>query len=183
MAAESFVTRLNEQIGNEFAAAHQYVAIGAYYASETFPQLSAHFYAQAEEEREHAMKMVNYLIDRGVQPDIGGVEAPRGTFGDQAGVQGHGFETDPIGRRVLRLEHEGVLVSWALPKGVPETGSKNHLAVQTEDHPMDYADFEGVRTYVERRHREAESDTSRERFEGFMREVPCPACGGALLRR
>ncbi|MCC2659439.1 MAG: ATP-dependent ligase [Arthrobacter sp.] len=44
----------------------------------------------------------------------------------------------------LRLEHEGVLVSWALPKGVPEAGSKNHLAVQTEDHPMDYADFEGT---------------------------------------
>ena len=43
----------------------------------------------------------------------------------------------------FRLEHDGVLVSWALPKGVPETGSKNHLAVQTEDHPMDYADFEG----------------------------------------
>ncbi|HKS03026.1 MAG TPA: ATP-dependent DNA ligase [Arthrobacter sp.] len=43
----------------------------------------------------------------------------------------------------FRLEHEGVLVSWALPKGVPESGGKNHLAVQTEDHPMDYADFEG----------------------------------------
>ena len=39
-----------------------------------------------------------------------------------------------------------------------------------------YAAFEGVRPYIERRHREAESDTSRERFEGFMREVPCPAC-------
>ena len=37
-----------------------------------------------------------------------------------------------------------------------------------------YAEFEGVRPYIERRHREAESDTSRERFEGFMREVPCP---------
>ena len=45
-----------------------------------------------------------------------------------------------------------------------------------------YAEFEGVRTYVERRHREAESDTSRERFEGFMREVPCPACGGSRLK-
>jgi excinuclease ABC subunit A len=45
-----------------------------------------------------------------------------------------------------------------------------------------YAQFEGVRTYIERRHREAESDTSRERFEGFMREVPCPACGGARLK-
>jgi excinuclease ABC subunit A len=45
-----------------------------------------------------------------------------------------------------------------------------------------YAEFEGVRTYVERRHGEAESDTSRERFEGFMREVPCPACLGSRLK-
>jgi excinuclease ABC subunit A len=45
-----------------------------------------------------------------------------------------------------------------------------------------YAAFEGVRTYVERRHREAESDTSRERFEGFMREVPCPDCRGSRLK-
>lgn len=45
-----------------------------------------------------------------------------------------------------------------------------------------YAEFEGVRTYVERRHREAESDTSRERFEGFMREVPCPVCAGSRLK-
>jgi excinuclease ABC subunit A len=45
-----------------------------------------------------------------------------------------------------------------------------------------YAAFEGVRPYVERRHREAESDTSRERFEGFMREVPCPTCHGSRLK-
>src|SRR4051794_12576997 len=45
-----------------------------------------------------------------------------------------------------------------------------------------WAEFEGVRTYIERRHREAESDTSRERFEGFMREVPCPVCQGSRLK-
>ncbi|WP_183098155.1 excinuclease ABC subunit UvrA [Nocardioides pelophilus] len=45
-----------------------------------------------------------------------------------------------------------------------------------------YAEFEGVRSYVERRHREAESDVSRERFEGFMREVPCPVCEGSRLK-
>jgi len=44
----------------------------------------------------------------------------------------------------LRLEHEGVLASWALPKGIPEAGDKNHLAVQTEDHPMDYLTFHGT---------------------------------------
>lgn len=43
----------------------------------------------------------------------------------------------------FRLEHEGVLVSWALPKGVPTESGKNHLAVQTEDHPLEYGSFEG----------------------------------------
>jgi len=45
-----------------------------------------------------------------------------------------------------------------------------------------YTSFEGVRPYIERRHREAESDTSRERFEGYMREVPCPECKGSRLK-
>ena len=82
MASERFVAALTAQIAREFTAAHQYVAVANYYAAETFPQLAGFFYAQAEEEREHAMKMVNYLIDRGVQPDIGAVGAPRAAFGD-----------------------------------------------------------------------------------------------------
>ncbi|WP_414172229.1 DNA polymerase ligase N-terminal domain-containing protein [Clavibacter tessellarius] len=44
----------------------------------------------------------------------------------------------------FRLEHDGVLVSWALPKGVPTEHGTNHLAVQTEDHPVEYGSFEGT---------------------------------------
>ncbi len=43
----------------------------------------------------------------------------------------------------LRLEKDGVLKSWAVPKGIPETSTQRHLAVETEDHPYDYASFEG----------------------------------------
>lgn len=82
MVSERFAEALNEQIGREFAAAHQYVAIGAHYASETFPRLAAFFYAQAEEERDHAMKMVAYLLDRDAKVDFGAIEAPRGEFPD-----------------------------------------------------------------------------------------------------
>lgn len=44
----------------------------------------------------------------------------------------------------FRLEHDGVLVSWALPKGPPDSPNQNHLAVQTEDHPLDYGTFAGT---------------------------------------
>jgi bacterioferritin B len=82
MPSERFVEAINQQIGREFAAAHQYVAIGAWYAGQTFPRLAAFFYAQAEEEREHAMRMVNYLLDQDSPVEIGSVNAPRTRFDD-----------------------------------------------------------------------------------------------------
>jgi bacterioferritin B len=82
MTSERFVDALNAQISREFAAAHQYTAIGAHYAAETYPQLTKFFYEQAEEEREHAMKMVNYLIDRSARVDFTEVSAPQTQFPD-----------------------------------------------------------------------------------------------------
>src|SRR3954451_23131084 len=43
----------------------------------------------------------------------------------------------------LRLEHEGTLASWAVPRGIPPDPQKNHLAVRTEDHPLEYLEFHG----------------------------------------
>jgi ferritin len=82
MPDDSFVNRLNEQIGNEFAAHQQYVACAVYYDAETLPQLARFFYRQALEERDHAMMMVQYLIDADADPVIPGVAAPLTSFGD-----------------------------------------------------------------------------------------------------
>lgn len=82
MPTERFVSDLNAQIAREFAAAHQYTAIGAWYEAEAFPRLAKFFYDQAEEEREHAMKMVRYLLDTNSPVDFGQIDAPRGSFGD-----------------------------------------------------------------------------------------------------
>jgi bacterioferritin B len=75
-----FPHALNEQIGREFGASQQYVAIAVYYDAETLPQLASHFYRQAVEERNHAMMIVQYLLDANEQVAIPGVDAPRTDF-------------------------------------------------------------------------------------------------------
>jgi ferritin len=77
-----FPQALNEQIGRELAASQQYVAIAVHYDAQTLPALAAHFYRQAVEERNHAMMMVQYLLDAGLEVTIPGVEAPRTGFDD-----------------------------------------------------------------------------------------------------
>src|ERR1700704_4207766 len=82
MAASSFADRLNEQIAYEFAASQQYVAVAVHYDDETLPRLAAFFYRQAVEERNHAMIMVQYLLDAGEPVTIPAVEAPKCGFAD-----------------------------------------------------------------------------------------------------
>ncbi len=78
----TFVRKLNEQIAYEFAASQQYVAIAVHYDAETLPQLAAHFYRQAVEERNHAMMMVQYLLDADDDVTIPAVAAPQTSFSD-----------------------------------------------------------------------------------------------------
>ena len=82
MPAERFVHQLNLQIGNEYAAHQQYVACAVYYDALTMPQMASFFYAQAVEERGHAMMMVKYLIDSDAPVLIPGVAAPITEFAD-----------------------------------------------------------------------------------------------------
>src|SRR5918998_1582550 len=94
MPSERFVEALNDQIGREFNAAHQYTAVAAYYDRLTFPRLAKFFFDPAEEERGPAMKMVNYLRDTAADLRLGQVAAPKADFGDHV---------EPIR---LALEHE-----------------------------------------------------------------------------
>ena len=79
-----FPDALNEQIGREFGASQQYVAIAVYFDLETLQQLAAHFYRQAVEERNHAMIIVQYLLDAGERPVVPAVDAPKTDFADAA---------------------------------------------------------------------------------------------------
>jgi ferritin len=69
-----FHALVQDQIRSEFTASQQYVAIAVFFDGADLPQLAKHFYAQAIEERNHAMMLVQYLLDRDVEVEIPGVD-------------------------------------------------------------------------------------------------------------
>lgn len=80
LISETMNGAINQQIGNEFSASLQYVAIASHFASETLPELAAHFYRQAEEERNHAMRFVHYVVEAGGRVEIPAIPMPRADF-------------------------------------------------------------------------------------------------------
>ena len=79
---------INEQIGYEFGAMLQYVAIATYFDGEALPQLAQHFYRQADEERAHAMRFVHYLVDVSGMVAIPAIAAVKSGFASaEAAVQ------------------------------------------------------------------------------------------------
>jgi ferritin len=79
---KTFHAALNEQIANEFAASMQYIGAAVYYDAETLPRLAAFFYRQAAEEREHAMMMVQYLLDVDEEVQIPDIASKQSRFDD-----------------------------------------------------------------------------------------------------
>jgi len=71
---------LEEQVRAEFTASQQYIAIAVHFDGADLPQLAKLFYAQAVEERNHAMMLVRYLLDRDVEVEIPGLDAVRNSF-------------------------------------------------------------------------------------------------------
>ena len=149
MPANAFVERLNDQIGNEFGASQQYVAIAVHYDAETLPRLAAFFYAQALEERNHAMMMVRYLLDAGVQATIPGVEGPRTTFSDIVEPVALALEqerrvSDQIGELagIARAERDFLseqFVLWFLKEQVEEVATMSDLlrvVERSRENPM-----------------------------------------------
>ena len=82
MAERSFPQALNAQIANEFGAAMQYIGAAVYYDAETLPRLASFFYRQALEEREHAMMMVQYLLDVDEEVQIPDIKGQQTSFDD-----------------------------------------------------------------------------------------------------
>ena len=80
MISRQLAAEINEQIGREFGASMQYVSIAAYFSGRHLKLLSKLFLDQAEEERQHALKFVQYLLDTRADLRIPAIAAPQPTF-------------------------------------------------------------------------------------------------------
>lgn len=80
LVSEKIVKAFNTQIGNELGASNQYIAIASYFDHEDLSELSAFFFKQAEEERDHAMKFVRFLLEADGQVRLPAIAAPKSDF-------------------------------------------------------------------------------------------------------
>ena len=138
----TFPVGLNEQVGHEFAASQQYVAIAVHYDAQTLPRLAAHFYRQAVEERNHAMMLVQYLLDADETVAVPGVEAPQTEFADvvepvRLALEQEKRVTDQIKNLAQQARSEGDLVGeqflhWFLQEQREEVSSMAALLTVVE---------------------------------------------------
>ena len=173
----SFIEKLNEQIGHEFAASQQYIAIAVHYDAETLPRLAATFYQQAVEERNHALILVQYLLDVGEKVRIPGVAEPQVDFGDIAEPVALALDQEKrVSSQISALagaaREEGdymgeQFMQWFIKEQVEEVSSMSDLLAVVErsrENPMI------VEEYIARERPSAEAEDP---------TAPTPA-GGAL---
>ena len=173
MPASRFVAQLNEQIGHEFAAHHQYLACAIHYDALTMPQMAAFFYGQALEERDHALMMVQYLLDTDAEIALPGAEAPQSQFADVVAPVALALEqekrvTEQINAllRIAREEHDYAseqFMAWFIKEQVEEVATMSDLlAVVTRNRD----DIEDIEEYVAREHGGDGGDPTAPRIAG-----------------
>ena len=81
LISEKLEEAVNRQIGREMGASLQYLAIAAHFDRNSLKQLARFFYRQSDEEREHAMKFLHFVIDAGGEVRLPEIPAPRAEFG------------------------------------------------------------------------------------------------------
>jgi ferritin len=171
--AARFAKQLNIQIGNELAAHNQYLACAVFYDTHTMPQMAAFFYAQALEERDHAMMMVQYLLDTDADVVIPGVEAPIATFDDVVAPVGQALEqekrvTAQINDLLKTAREEADFASeqfmgWFIKEQVEEMATMSDLlTVVTRNQDR----VENIEEYVAREQGGGEADPTAPRAAG-----------------
>jgi len=140
---QKVVEAMNAQLESEFSASAQYIAIAVYFDEESLPDLAGFFYRQAEEERMHAMKFVQFMLDAGAKPIIPSTPVLKNEFDSAADAIQFALEqelkvTDEINNLVSVATTEqdyasNQFLQWFVTEQVEEVDSMSTL-LQTVKH-------------------------------------------------
>ena len=157
MPAPRFVEQLNQQIGHELAAHNQYLGCAIHYDALTMPQMAAFFYAQALEERTHALMMVQYLLDTDETVAVPAIEAPVSSFADvvapvELALEQEHRVTGQINDLVVTAREEKDFASeqflqWFIKEQVEEVATMSDLLAVVK---RNLDDVEDIEEYVAR---------------------------------
>ena len=175
--ASDFLSLLTAQVRNEFSASQQYIGLAVWFDSRDLPRLAGHFYRQSVEERNHAMMIVQWMLDRDLDVTIPGVDPVRNDFSTVAEPIAVALEqektvTEQIKTLFATARAEGDFLGeqfmlWFLKEQVEEVASMTTLLTIAERAGDDWFEIE---TYLAR---EAVGDA------GADTSAPA-AAGGAL---
>ena len=173
MAAEAFIDQLNLQIGHEFAAHQQYIAIAIYYDGQTMQQTAQLFFDQAVEERNHAMMMVRYLLDADARVEIPGIVAPVTDFDDVVAPVALALEqekrvTEQINALIGIARRENDFASdqfmqWFIKEQIEEVSKMSDLLAVAR---RSAHDVEQIEDYVQRENAPEGADPTAPRIAG-----------------
>ncbi len=173
MPAARFVEQLNAQIGNELGAHNQYLAVAVHFDALTMPRMAAFFYGQALEERDHAMMMVQYLLDTDADVTMPGVDAPESAFADvvapiELALDQEKRVTEQINSllRIAREENDFAseqFMQWFIKEQVEEVAKMSDLLAVVR---RNLDDVEDIEEYVAREQNGEGADATAPRIAG-----------------
>ena len=123
-------TAIEQQIGNEFHASHTYLSMSGYFEAENLPGFASWMRTQSEEETEHAMKLFDFLVDRGIAPELPAIAKPHHTFDGPVAAFAAAFEHEcGVTAQIhalyeVALEHKDytaqILLQWFITEQLEE---------------------------------------------------------------
>ncbi|MCW2924702.1 MAG: Ferritin and Dps [Thermoleophilia bacterium] len=123
-------TAIEAQVGHEFGAAHVYLSMSGFFDGQNLPGFAQWMRAQSEEEIEHAMKLFDFLVDRGVAPELPAIPKPPHTFASPVEAFAAAFEHEcGVTRQIhalyeIALEHKDysaqMMLQWFITEQLEE---------------------------------------------------------------
>lgn len=140
--ASEVLTELQRQLNHELGASHAYTALAVWCFDKNLKGFAHYFYKQSGEERQHAQRFIDHLLDRGAVPELGAISAPRTAFDSLIDVARHARDMEQANTRGIAKAYEAALthkdyqsqvfLHWFINEQVEEEAWADEMVARAE---------------------------------------------------